>query len=82
MEDIVFLEPTDAASGRTKWRLKIYGKRGWKILASKDSVSCLKGAAAGTLVLSVDVPEGHYQPWRGWLPSSEIRICGTKAKKD
>ena len=80
MEKIVFIEATESASHRTQWKIKLYGSQGWKIIMQKDSIACLKNQVAGTLLVSIDVPEGNFQPWRGWIPTSEIRVID-EAKK-
>ena len=46
----------------------------------KDSIACLKDNAAGTLLVSVDVPVNYFQPWRGWIPTKEIKLIGEVKK--
>ncbi len=74
MDKIVFLNAAEGASHRTTQKIKRYGEKGWHIVMQKDSIACLHNQQAGTLVVSVDVPENEYQPYRGWLPTAEIII--------
>jgi hypothetical protein len=76
MDQIVFFEPTDCASQRTIQKINLYGSKGWHIVMKKDSVYCLHNKQAGTLVISIDFPKIYYQAWRGWLPTSEIKVIG------
>jgi len=80
MEKIVFFEPTEHATPRTIWKIKRFGSKGWKIIMKKDSIACLKDNAAGTLLVSVDVPVNYFQPWRGWIPTKEIKLIGEVKK--
>tara|TARA_R110000744_G_scaffold351072_1_gene456847 strand:- start:326 stop:571 length:246 start_codon:yes stop_codon:yes gene_type:complete len=80
VEKTVFIEASDTASARTKWKIKLYGSRGWKIVMQKDSIACLKNKVAGTLLISIDIPLNNFQPWRGWMPTSEIKIIDDDEK--
>ena len=80
MDKIVFIEPTATASQRTIHRIKLYGSKGWHVVMRKDSVYCLQNQQAGTLIVSVDIPKNHYRSWRGWVPTSEIKILDEEKK--
>ena len=78
MDKVVFLSAAEGASHRTIQKIKRYGSKGWHIVMQKDSIACLHNQQAGTLVVSVDVPENEYQAYRGWLPTAEIIITENK----
>ena len=80
MDKVVFIEPSATASKRTIDRIKLYGAKGWHVVMEKDSVYCLLNRQAGTLIVSVDIPKNHYRSWRGWVPTSEIKILSKEKK--
>jgi len=81
IKSIVFLKPSPTASLRTKRRIEDYGGKGWVVLKTSSSIDCLPNKQPGILLESVFIPNEYFQPYRGWLPTSEVIFSVNKEIK-
>tara|TARA_Y100000296_G_C5122262_1_gene231046 strand:- start:480 stop:737 length:258 start_codon:yes stop_codon:yes gene_type:complete len=78
MKEVVFIEPTDKASKKTKERIKQHGSHGFEKWEG-DRMSPSNGVKSKTLFRSVSessFPHGFHgdKRWIGWLSNREWKF--------
>jgi hypothetical protein len=71
--DLIFVNPSSKAQGRTKNRLREHGAEGFTVKGISESVGCMSNRAA-ILLKSVSKTSSGNEEWSGWLASEEIEV--------
>ena len=77
--DLIFVNPSSKAKGRTKNRLREHGAGGFIVERISESVGCM-GNRPAILLKSVSKTSSGNEEWSGWLASEEVEV-GTKQER-
>ena len=71
--DLIFVNPSSNAQGRTKNRLREHGAKGFIIKCISKNVDCM-GNRPAILLKSVSKTSSGNEEWSGWLASEEVEV--------
>ncbi len=78
--DLIFVNPSSKANGRTKNRFREHGAEGFIIERISESASCMGNRPAILLKSISEVASGNRE-WSGWLATEELEVSTTQEKR-
>jgi len=71
--DLIFVNPSSEAKGRTKNRIREHGAEGFTIERISEAVGCM-GNRPAILLKSISSTSLGNKEWSGWLATEEIEV--------